>query len=90
MASNRKLEERRARRALYAERDAAYEATQNKLTERAAGLRAEWDEARPTYEDPQLVHDAEQRKVADIISQGRKAPMTWDEVNSHGAGGVDA
>lgn len=29
----------------------------------------------------------EQAKVADVISQGNKQPMTWDEVNSSGAGG---
>ena len=29
----------------------------------------------------------EQAKVADVISQGLKQPMTWDEVNSSGAGG---
>jgi hypothetical protein len=29
----------------------------------------------------------EQAKVADVISQGNKQPMTWNEVNSSGAGG---
>lgn len=89
-SQQQKLAKRRARKDTYLSAAARYAPTQQKLTERAAGVRARWDSERPDYEDPQLVHDAEQAKVADIISQGLKSPRTWDENNSFNpAGGTD-